>query len=224
MIAKAVKQLRLGLFLGGAATLFVVAAIILVVQVGPFVSLVLTPDQQGQRLFDRGQYKEAAALFTDPTRQGAALYRDGEYKQAEATFARVNTAEGHFNRGNALVMLGKYEDAIKAYDRSLQLRPDWKPAVENRDIARVRAERTKDKSGDMTGGMLGADKVVIESGKKEEQTKQTEVTSGGQQMSDKELQALWLRRVETKPADFLRAKFAFQLSQEDSDTETAEKQ
>jgi len=36
----------------------------------------------------------------------------------------------------------------------------------------------------------------------------------GNQLSDRALQAMWLRRIQTKPADFLRAKFAYQLSRE----------
>jgi Ca-activated chloride channel family protein len=39
-----------------------------------------------------------------------------------------------------------------------------------------------------------------------------DVTAGGKP-SDEELRGLWLRRVQTKPADFLRAKFAFQARQ-----------
>jgi Ca-activated chloride channel family protein len=31
-------------------------------------------------------------------------------------------------------------------------------------------------------------------------------------MSDEELRAVWLRQVQTKPADFLAAKFAYQLA------------
>ena len=34
-------------------------------------------------------------------------------------------------------------------------------------------------------------------------------------LSDEELRALWLRRVQTKPADFLRAKFAFQAQSQE---------
>ena len=40
----------------------------------------------------------------------------------------------------------------------------------------------------------------------------TPKTEGSQPLSDSEMQALWLRRVQTKPADFLKAKFAYQLS------------
>ena len=37
--------------------------------------------------------------------------------------------------------------------------------------------------------------------------------AGGDPLSDDQLRALWLRRVQTKPADFLRAKFAYQLQE-----------
>jgi MoxR-like ATPase len=38
------------------------------------------------------------------------------------------------------------------------------------------------------------------------------------QMSDERLQALWLRRAQTKPEDFLHAKFAYQLSRRQQET------
>ena len=176
----------------------------------------LTPDQQAQRLFDEGEFNEAAKLFADPMRQGAALFKDAQFEAAATAFARVNTAEGHFNRGNALVMRGKYEDAMKAYERALSLRADWPAAVANLEIARLRAERTKREGGDMGDQKIGADEIVIETGKGKKQGGQTEQTEGGKALSDAELQSLWLRRVQTKPADFLRAKFAFQLAAEDA--------
>ncbi len=215
------NERRSALFLGAMITVFVVATLTLIARTGSVVGLFFTADQRAQRLVDRGQYVEAAARFSEPTRQGAALFRAGEFEPAAAAFARDNTAEGHFNRANSLVMLGKYEDAIKAYDRSLERRAEWSPAVENREIARLRAERIKREGGDMTGGQLGADEIVIEPGKGDKREGQTEETTGGQERSDEELQALWLRRVETQPADFLRAKFAFQLAAADVDKETA---
>ncbi len=214
------NERQLALLLGVTVTVFVVAMLILVARTGSVVGLFLTPDQRAQRLVDRGEYIEATAQFSQPLRHGVALFRAGEYDQAAAAFVRVNTAAGHFNRANSLVMRGTYADAIKAYDRSLELRPEWTPAVENRDIARRRAERITRQGGDMTGGKLGADEIIIEPGTGDNKPGQTEVTAGGQQMSDQELQALWLRRVQTKPADFLRAKFAFQLLQTRNDTET----
>jgi hypothetical protein len=63
----------------------------------------------------RQHYGEAAKHFRDPLWQGAALYRDGQFKEAAAAFARVDSPEAAFDRGNALVMLGKYSDAIASY-------------------------------------------------------------------------------------------------------------
>jgi Ca-activated chloride channel family protein len=169
----------------------------------------LTPDQEGYTLYEAGDYEAAAAAFADPMWHGVALFRQGEFEQAAGVFAGYDTAEAAFNQGNALVMLGTYDEAIARYDRSLELRPDWEPAVTNRDIAVARAAALVREGGDMTGGMLGADEIVF-SDKKSPPSDETEQTDGGEPMSDEELRSIWLRQVQTKPADFLRAKFAYQ--------------
>jgi Ca-activated chloride channel family protein len=176
----------------------------------------LTPDQRADRLFREGKYAEAAKAYTDPARQGAALYRAGDFKAAATSFARDGTPEGAYDRGNALLMLGKYDDAVKSYDRALSLRPGWKDAEENRAIAVIRRERMNFKGGDATGGQEKPDEVVF--GKDKNQAGEEVQVAGGDPLSDDQLRALWLRRVQTKPADFLRAKFAFQLEEKKGDT------
>jgi Ca-activated chloride channel homolog len=89
---------------------------------GSFANLWLTPDQRGARLMARRQYAEAAKYFQDPLWQGVAEYRDGQFKEAAAAFARIDSPEAAFDRGNALLMHGKYGDAIASYDRALQRR------------------------------------------------------------------------------------------------------
>jgi Ca-activated chloride channel family protein len=206
------------LVLGAAAMLMAGLMVLLMTSGRPLLAWFITPDQQAQGRFDRGQFAEAAKLFTDSMRQGIALYRDGQFEAAEAAFMRLNIPEAHFNRGNALVMRGKYDDAIKAFEQVLVLRPGWPAAMNNLEIARLRAERVKREGGDMTGGNLGADEVVFTPDKGKNQESPTVETSGGQPLSDQEIQSMWLRRVQTKPADFLRAKFAFQLSVENAAT------
>jgi len=80
-------------------------------------SLWFTPDQQGQRHMHRGEFRAAAETFRDPMRQGVAWFRAGEFEKAEQAFARSGTVEAEFNRGNCLVMLGKYQPAIERYKR-----------------------------------------------------------------------------------------------------------
>lgn len=176
-----------------------------------WTALWLTPDQQAERFMAAGRFEEAAKLYTTPFRRGVAHFRAGEFEAAAAAFARMNSADGFFNRGNAFAFLGKYEDAVKAYDQALGLRPGWQSAEENREIARLRGERLKQEGGEGTGGKLEADDYVFDESKgdKPGETDTVEM-DGGAPLSDEELRALWLRRVQTRPADFLRAKFAYQ--------------
>ncbi|MFO7708946.1 MAG: hypothetical protein R6V84_12300, partial [Desulfobacterales bacterium] len=102
-----------------------------------------------------------------------------------------------------------YETAMACYDRALERRPGWREATENRALAAARAEALDIEGGNMTEGKLGADKILFDSGKKGPDAQTTEI-AGGKALSDQEIQALWLRRVHTSPADFLKAKFAYQ--------------
>lgn len=178
--------------------------------VGTFtwVGLWFTPDQQGQRHFERGEFTAAAEIFQDPLWQGTALYRAGEFEKAARAFARRDTAEAHYNQGNAWLMNGKYDGAIASYDRALSKRPSWKEAAQNRALALARLQMTALTGGDMGDQKIGADKIVFDKNASSE-GQDTEVT-GGKALSDQEMQALWLRRVQTRPADFLKAKFEYQ--------------
>ncbi|MGI9472708.1 MAG: tetratricopeptide repeat protein [Rubripirellula sp.] len=169
-----------------------------------------TPDQQGDRLMARGEFMAAADVYRDPMRIGTAYYRAGEFEKAEQAFARSATSEAEFNRGNCLVLRGKYTDAVGRYDRALDLQPDWKDATINRQIASLRAKRMEQKGGEMGDQRIGADEIRFDK-KKNDAGQETE-TEGAAPLSDSAMQALWLRKVQTKPADFLRSKFAYQLS------------
>jgi Ca-activated chloride channel family protein len=173
-----------------------------------------TADQQGQQLYRQGRYEEAANRFTNLQWRAASFFRASDFKQAASLYSGVSSAEGTFNYGNALVMLGQYEEAINSYDRALSEKPDWQDAEINRQIAIARAEMLKKKGGDMTGGKLGADDYVF--GNSKSNTQQNEQTEELQAEGEAEMQAMWLRRVQTKPADFLRAKFAYQYSMKSS--------
>lgn len=174
----------------------------------------LTPDQEGYYLFNQQQYEKAATRFADPMWRGIALFRQGDFEQAASLFAGYDTASAAFAQGNALVMQGKYDAAVDRYARALQLHPEWEDASINREIALARAEVLKREGGEGTGGKLGADEIVFDQGKAPPSAGEEQVEAGLEADSAQQ-QAIWLRQVQTRPADFLRAKFAYQYATQD---------
>lgn len=171
-------------------------------------SLWSTPDQRGQRLFEAGLYDKAAHTFANPMWIGAAQFRNGDFKAAAETFGGLDTAEAAFDQGNALLMSGRYQDAMARYDRALALRPGWPDAAANRELARLRGERIAGKGADAGDQREGADKIVFDRDKKEQGGQDTQTVA---EMSDSAARALWLQRIEPRPADFLRSRFLYQL-------------
>jgi Ca-activated chloride channel family protein len=169
-------------------------------------------DQRGDALFRRGKFEQAAKTYSDPMRQGVALYRAGNFLEASKAFVRVRDASGAFNQGDALLMHGAYDQAIAAFNRGLDLHPGWKEAEENRALTMARRDRLKKQGGNMTEGMEEADKTAIDLNAKHGQ--KSDESAGPDKLSDAELQATWLRRVQTTPGDFLRFKFAYQAQEQ----------
>lgn len=176
---------------------------------GAMSGFLFTADQQAQRLLHSGDAAAAAVRYRDPRWQAAAWYRAGDFKQAAGLYAGLDGTQAVYNQANTLVMLGKYEDAVKRYDAALTLQAGWQAASDNREIALHRAERVKQEGGEGTGGKLGADEIRFDLGKSDRQGQQETLEDGGQ-AGDAELRETWLRRMQTSPGDFLRARFAYQ--------------
>ncbi|MEE4278375.1 MAG: VWA domain-containing protein [Halieaceae bacterium] len=96
----------------------------------------LRKDQQGQQALEAGDTENAAALFSDPRWRGAAAYEGEDYELAAQSFASDDSADGWYNRGNALAGQGRYDEAIAAYEKSLELKPDQEDARRNIETIR----------------------------------------------------------------------------------------
>ena len=105
-----------------------------------------TPDQQGARAAMKGDHETAATLFENPDWRGVAQYRAGQWTEAAKSFESVDTADSWYNKGNSLAQAGQYENAIAAYDQSLNLQPDQADALKNRDIVRQLLEQQNEES------------------------------------------------------------------------------
>jgi Ca-activated chloride channel family protein len=94
----------------------------------------LTPDQAGQRAFEREDYAAAAARYADPAWRAAARYRAGEFDAAAQELAQRDDAESLYNRGNALAKLGRFDEALEAYGRALERAPGHADAKYNKSL------------------------------------------------------------------------------------------
>jgi len=186
-----------------------------------WADLWFTPDQQGQRLMDQGEFQKAADKFTTPESIGAALFKAGDFKSAASVLGRSSSAEAIYNRGNTHVMLGEYEEAISAYKNALAKRPDWPEAEQNLQIASLRKQALAPPEDDFggTGGMLEADELVFDqTGRVNKSSSEQVIDAADQQLSEDAMRAMWLRKVETRPADFLAARFNYQLATRESES------
>jgi Ca-activated chloride channel family protein len=194
-----------------------------------WADLWFTPDQQGQRLLDRGEYQQAAGKFTSPESIGTALFLAGDFEKAASVLGRSASAGAHYNRGNAHIMLGEYDAAISAYQSALGKRPDWPEAKQNLQIATLRKQALAPPEDDFggTGGMLEADEYVFDdTGRVNKSSGEQVIDAADQQLSEDAMRAMWLRKVETRPADFLAARFNYQLATREnpvSEDETADR-
>ena len=97
-------------------------------------------DQQAARAFEHGAGAEEARLLArlgpDSPWRALVLYRAGRYAEAEALFAMHDTADAHYNRGNALALAGRLEAALEAYAAALDRSPDMRDALHNRALVR----------------------------------------------------------------------------------------
>jgi len=110
-----------------------------------------TKDQQGAEAMEAENYEDAAVLFETSTWQGTALYRSENYEAAIAAFSADDSADGHYNRANALALAGNYPEAIAAYDLAIELQPDHEDAIYNKDIIEQLLQEQESQEGESEG-------------------------------------------------------------------------
>lgn len=105
-----------------------------------------TADQRALQRFQEAP-AEAADMFRDPMWRGSAHYRAGNYAAAADAFAERDSADAHYNRGNALAKAGKLDEALKAYDQALHRQPDMADAKTNKALVEQLTEQQQQTGG-----------------------------------------------------------------------------
>lgn len=176
-----------------------------------FADLWLTRDQQGRIALDRGDHAAAARLFADPFWRGVAYYRGNDFFEAGRAFAAVPTRAGMLAFANAQARNHQWEKAIAAYRKLIAEDPDDRAARTNLAIVQaifdtLEAERRNNEQDDQAPPDLPADETRVDP--QQQGGKRIEVQPGD--VTTEAAAQAWMRSVQTRPAAFLRAKFAIQ--------------
>jgi len=166
-----------------------------------FADLWLTRDQQGRLAYQHGDYARAATLFADPMWRGVALYRAGEYAGAAKVFALLDSADAHYDRGNALARLGKVADAAASYRAALERRPDWPEAKANLALVEKLIPPDEDQPQEPT---QAADQMQFDEQGKKGKAGEVDAAQASAEM--------WMRGIQTTPAQLLTRKFALETA------------
>lgn len=92
------------------------------------------PDQKAMQAFESNDHARAAELFEQQRWKASALYRAGDYEATLEALKHADTGDDFYNKGNALAQLGRYPEAISAYEEALKLDPDNVDAAYNRKL------------------------------------------------------------------------------------------
>ena len=117
-----------------------------------WIDLWKTKDQQAAEAFADENHELAASLFEQSGWRGAANYRAKNYESAIASFSTTDTADGHYNRGNALALAGNLPEAIAAYDVAISRDPEHSDAIYNKEIVERLLEEQESEQGENQEG------------------------------------------------------------------------
>jgi len=192
-------------------------------------------DQQAYRALLEEDTERAAALAQDPELSGEAWFRSGEYSNALDAWARGESADANYNRGNSLAHLGEYDAAIAAYDQALAMESGMADALHNRAVVEKmkEQEQQEQQEGESEEGESSSEQQEGDQSQESEsqQDQEGEQQEGEQEAepeegepgdeaeqqemelaetwSEEDAQAMeqWLRRIPDDPGGLLRRKF-----------------
>jgi len=112
-----------------------------------WASLWQRTDQRAAAEFATGSYEGRSAMIEalgpESPWHAPLLYRAGRFTEAAAAWARADDAHAHYNRGNALALDGRLEDAIAAYAAALERSPTLRDALFNQALVREALARRR---------------------------------------------------------------------------------
>jgi Ca-activated chloride channel family protein len=138
------------------------------------------------------------------------MIRAGQYQEAAGLLAPIQTAAAQYDRGVALVRGRDYQGGKAAFEAALRLDPGHADAQANLAtteaiIAYLTGTREAE---DQEQGAQPPDETA--SDLTGDQGRHVRIDAGSQLSED--AAAEWMRTVETRPADFLKSRFAIEAA------------
>ena len=143
-----------------------------------------TPDQQAEELLSENP-QAAAEKFERQDWAGVANYEADNYETAAQQFANDDDAVSNYNRGNALSMAGDLEGAIKAYDRALEIDPDFADAKHNKEFVEQLNKQQQEQQQQQEGNEGDEDN---QAGKEDQKAEDSSESDDSQQQESEQSQ------------------------------------
>lgn len=176
-----------------------------------FMNLWLTKDQQGRYYFEKNDYTKAAERFENKLWKGISFYKIEDYEEAINQFAQLNDAQSYFYLGNSYARLKNYEEAKNSYKEAIIIKGSFPEAEFNLRIVegiirKLEEEKKKEDERQSNDPTFRPDEIKFDDkGKKGKEGEVEELKLSPEKMAD-----IWMRNIQTSPADFLRRKFYIQ--------------
>lgn len=160
----------------------------------------LRRDQRAAQAMEQGRHQQAAELFSNPQWQAAAHYRAGDYDKAIEKLEGIKTADALYNKGNALAKSQRLEEALQAYNRSLELDPDNGDARHNKELVEKQLTQQQQKQQQQGENQKNPDNQE-DAGKQQQSEDKSQQQQQGDSESQNQQQAADADAKNDSPAD-----------------------
>jgi Ca-activated chloride channel homolog len=197
-----------------------------------FINLWLTADQQGQFLFDSGEYKKSSHAFTDIQWKAYSSYGAQDYKKSARFYAQFSDKKSKLAQANALAHGREYIKARNLYQEiihdylspSTQKNEQYQTSAKRAAQANIKivqaiiddvnrmSESQKAENGDSSKELGDEPQTGDGAETKELPAQKIKQLTAEQLLLDPKLNEMWLKQVQKDPSRFLSQKFYMQLN------------
>lgn len=107
---------------------------------------IFSDNQLAMKDFESKQYDKAAQKFNDSKWKAIAYYKSGDYETAAKLLVDKKDVQSMYNYGNALAKSGKLDDAIKTYEKVLEIDKNHEDAKFNLEYLKKQQQQNNSKN------------------------------------------------------------------------------